>query len=275
MDRRLTPSNGRVAAFDLKGHVDAERFTAGEVRQVTAPTATIWRAASAEHPDRELLFGETFIVLEDRSGFAFGRSARDGYCGYVRSAELGHPTMATHIVLARSTHVYEGASIKTPHVMVLSFGSRIRLTELQGRFAKTHDGYYVPQAHICQIGTLFPDPVTVAELFLGTPYLWAGNSGFGIDCSGLVQASLLACGIPCPGDTDLQEQEVGRPLAATEATRRGDLLFWKGHVAIAVNADQMIHANAHRMLVNYEPIGAAITRIAAAGEGPVTSRRRV
>jgi cell wall-associated NlpC family hydrolase len=275
MDRRLTPANGRVAALNLKGKIDAEVFTDGELLQVHAPTTTIWRDACEETPDRELLFGDVFRVLEELDGFAFGQAEKDGYCGYVRAGDLSQVTTSTHFVAVRSTHLYNGPGIKTPRSMALSFASRLTIAEVHEKFAVTTDGHYVPITHIRELGSVFSDPVEVAEIFLGTPYLWGGNSGFGLDCSALVQVSLMACGVPCPGDSDMQERSLGAPLGDAEPTRRGDLFFWKGHVAIAADAERIIHANAHRMSVNYERIDMALPRIEAAGDGPVTSRRRV
>ncbi len=128
--------------------------------------------------------------------------------------------------------------------------------------------------HLRALGEWCQDPVAVAEMFLGTPYLWGGNSRDGIDCSGLVQAALLACGRDCPGDSD-QQAGIGTELAEGDALRRGDLVFWKGHVAMVVDGDRLIHANGHSMSVAHEGIAACIERIAAAGGGPVTARRRV
>jgi cell wall-associated NlpC family hydrolase len=132
----------------------------------------------------------------------------------------------------------------------------------------------VPKPHLRPISHPFRDPVTVAQLFFGTPYLWGGNSAFGIDCSGLVQAALLACGIACPGDSDLQAA-LGNTVPDDAPMLRGDLIFWKGHVAMVVDDQTLIHANAHHMAVAYEPIDAAIARIKAQGGGTVTGRRRL
>ena len=136
-------------------------------------------------------------------------------------------------------------------------------------------GGYVPQVHLSKIGALLPDPVSVAELFIGTPYLWGGNSRLGIDCSGLVQAALLAGGMPCPGDSDQQMAALGTLLAPGTAPQRGDLLFWKGHVAMVVDAKTIIHATGHPMAVVFEPLESAIDRIKAQEGLGVSAHKRL
>jgi cell wall-associated NlpC family hydrolase len=132
---------------------------------------------------------------------------------------------------------------------------------------------YLPARHLAPLDRVEPDFVAVAERFLGTPYLWGGKTNNGVDCSGLVQVALAACGMPCPRDSDMQERALGAPVALADS-RRGDLLFWKGHVAIVRDAATLLHANAFHMMVAVEPIAEALARIEAAGS-PVTSVKRL
>lgn len=271
MDRRLTPANGRVAALELAGKITAERYVPGEGARVTRSVLDLLAAPDGAR-DRQLLMGEGVDLFERRDGRAFIRAARDGYCGYVDEAGLGAPRAATHIVATPATHLYAEESIKSRDLAHLSFGSRITvLHELKALF-ETPEGF-IPKKHLREIDRPFSDPVTVAQMFFGTPYLWGGNSRLGIDCSGLVQAALLACGVASPGDSDLQ-QGLGRD-AANEPPQRGDLWFWKGHVAMLVDPDTIIHANGHAMAVTYEDAKKAVLRIEAQGGGPVTHRRRL
>lgn len=273
MDRRETPANGRVAHVALRGRVEAEVFVAGEPARVAVPLTDLCAAPEGAR-DRQLLLGAAVTALERRGGWAFVQAQADGYVGYVAEAALGPDAAATHRVAVAATHLYPAANLKLREVAALSFGARLTVVGLTDRWAETDAGLFVPAMHLAPVDAVAPDPVAVAELFLGTPYLWGGNSRAGIDCSGLAQAACLACGIPCPGDSDLQRARVGRLLSDNEPGRRGDLVFWKGHVAIMTDPDTILHANGAAMAVTREDFAAACARIAAAGEGPVLARRR-
>ena len=273
-DRRLTPANGRVAHVALRGAIEAERYVTGEPARIAAPLVDL--LARPDGPrDRQVLMGERVLVLDRDAGFAFVQAEKDGYCGYLPEAVLGADRAPTHWVSAPATHLYRAPDMKTPEVASLTLGARLTITADSGRFSETAEGLFVPGTHLCRMGDWLEDSASVAECLIGTPYLWGGNSRAGIDCSGLVQAALLACGIDCPGDSDLQEQALGSALGAGESCRRGDLFFWKGHVALAVSATRLIHANAFHMATSYEDIAEATSRIAAQGGGRVTSVKRL
>lgn len=270
-DRRFLAANARVADAGLRGQVDAPRFVEGTLMRCAAPVADL-RAAPGGARDKQVLFGWGFNLLDIHDGWAFGFDAVDGYVGYLPEDALRPNLWPTHRVCVRATHVYPRPDIKSPDRMALSFFSEVAVTGEAGAFLAIEGGGYIPRQHLAPLDWRAEDAVSVAEMFLGTPYLWGGNSGTGIDCSGLVQLAFWAAGRACPRDSDLQAglgQEIEGDL------QRGDLLFWKGHVAMVADADRLIHANAHHMAVAHEGIEAAIARIEAQGEGPVIARRRV
>lgn len=273
MDPRLTPANTRVAAVHLRGVVKAQSYVQGTEKMVALPCVDLLSAPHGRR-ERQLLMGERVMMYEERAGWAFVQAEKDGYVGYLRFDQLEERRPATHWVINRASHLYTEPDFKSYERMSLSMGSQFRVVAEAGRFYETPLGY-VPKVHMAPLDKLARDPVEVAERYLGVPYLWGGNSIWGIDCSGLVQAACFGCGIPCPGDSDLQEATVGRLLPADKKLKRGDLLFWKGHVALVAGRGQLLHANVHHMAVAYEPLEEAIARIEAQGDGPVTSRRRL
>ena len=272
-DRRLTPANTRVAAAHLKGRVEAAQFVDGTWRQISVPVADILSAPYGPR-DRQALYGEHILVLEEHDGHAFGQAAKDGYVGYINADHLAPMQEPTHWVSTPATHLYTMSDFKSREAMALSFGSYLTIVAAHERFLETSHGHFVPKQHVREVGAMFSDPIDVAALFLGSPYLWGGNSREGLDCSALVQASLLACGISCPADSDMQEDTLGNLTNDTEM-KRGDLLFWKGHVAMVVDSKTMVHANAGAMATVCEPIKDGIERIKEQGDGPVTSHRRL
>jgi cell wall-associated NlpC family hydrolase len=274
-DPRMTPARSDLAARYLEGKVTAARFVDGEVREVIEPQVPVRRAPAPDAPlDTEALMGERVTVFETtEEGWAWGQLDADRYVGFMPANGLAPPGPApTHRVCALRTLVFPGPSIKLPPLAALSFGARLAVVRHDDRFAATASGGHVPARHLAPVEAQESDFVAVAERFIGTPYLWGGKTSLGLDCSGLVQVALAACGLGCPRDSDMQEA-LGAAVAGGPA-RRGDLLFWKGHVAIVRDAATLVHANGFHMAVAIEPIAEALPRIRAT-EGEVTSIRRL
>lgn len=272
-DRRLTPANDRVAAVEIADRFPGCKPVAGTPRRIGRAVADLRRAPGGAR-DRQLLCGDPVRCLETHGGWAFVQSAKDGYVGYVAAGDLTEPETPTHWVTAPATHAYSAADLRSPEVAALSFGSPVRVVGETADFLETGAGF-IPRPHLAETAFRFDDPLEAAERFLGTPYLWGGNSRWGIDCSGLVQAALLACGRPCPGDSDQQMAKLGQEIAGDAPVRRGDLVFWGGHVALVSGPDMLFHANGFHMTTMYEAMDVVVARMLAQGDGPVLARKRL
>jgi len=278
-DRRLNAYRPDLAEEALRGSVEAPHYVSGTPAQIAVPVASLRpRPDAAAGIDTQVLFGEAVQVLDRANGWAWVKSGFDGYVGYVEETALSSEVTApTHIVAVPRTFAYIGADLRTPAAFALSIGSRLTVigeSETRGtRYLTLAGGQSVVAGHCIAIGaTANDDYVAIATRFLETPYLWGGRSGFGLDCSALVQLSMMMAGRTAPRDSDMQAAGLGTPISREEL-RRGDLVFWKGHVAIMEDEKTILHANGHTMSVAREGLDAAIERIGWLYERPTGYRR--
>ena len=269
-DSRLTPARPDLAAAHLKGKVEAARYVEGEVCSVARG-----RAALRHHPsddatqDSELLLGESVTVYERKNGWAWVQAGSDSYVGYVRETALGSAATVDARVILPLTPLLSGPDVKSPLRELLPLNATVKRGAAQGHFVQVAGGFLHGRA-LAGLDQTAADFVTVAEQFLNVPYVWGGKTFEGLDCSGLVQTAMQASGIAAPRDTDMMETALGQPVAR-DKLKRGDLVFWKGHMGVMRDAETLLHANAHFMQVTSEPLAVAVARIST----PVISIKRL
>jgi len=270
-DTRITPVRPDLAAASLKGKVVAERFVEGRLTQVSRGVVDL-RAGPSQDAGlhTQLLFGEQFTVYEDKDGWVWGQATRDGYVGYARREDFDPPRSPTHRVVSLATPLLNAPDVKKGARDMLPMNAMVCVTDSGERFSRTADGHYIFGGHIAPISHHASDWVAVAEQFVGIPYVWGGKSSAGIDCSGLVQTALEAGGKTSPRDTDMMEAQLGTSIPLDAELRRGDLIFWKGHVGLMLDAVHLIHANGYFMQVSLEPL--ALVRERTLGKEGVTIR---
>lgn len=284
IEPRLNAFRPDIADARLKGKVASARFVEAVSRRVVASSAPLRHDPRPDAPlDSEVLRGEIFRVFEETAeGWSWGQLETDSYVGYVPTDALGSLVPEpTHKVTTLRTFIYPGPDMKMPALGALSMGSRVAIageTKTRGKVYGTlsESAGAVIASHFASInGAPEPDFVAVAERFVGTPYLWGGRTSLGLDCSGLVQLSLAACARAAPRDTDLQETMLGEPVEGgiTGRLERGDLVFWRGHVAILVDRKHIVHTSAYHMTTVVEPLAEAVGRIARDFGAPTSIRR--
>jgi len=293
LDTRRNAVRPDLADERLRGRAYAERFVAGLARRVAVPSAALRRRPAEDAPlDTELVFGEPVTLFSREGDWAWVQSVLDDYVGYVPFAAIApargvHPLdpasaeplgpEATHRVHVPLAIVFTAPSIKSPVAMRIPMGARLCVVREESagdeRFLVTDEGYVLHQ-HALPLAEVLPDWVSLAETFVGAPYLYGGKTWDGIDCSGLVQLAVQAAGGEAPRDSDMQEAELGEPRAAeTESLARGDLVFWKGHVGVMVDGARLLHANGFHMQTVVEPLAHTLARLEPRGIGTTSVRR--
>ncbi|MBI3678137.1 MAG: C40 family peptidase [Proteobacteria bacterium] len=278
LDPRTTAARGDIAASSLRGKVDAQRFVDGVAHHVRIGVASLRVEPSNDAmQDTELLFGEDFVVFDEKNGWAWGQAKLDSYVGYVRSEALANGAAdADHVVSALLAPVRPQPDLKIPPRDLLPMNAPVKEEGREKRFLRIGSGQFVFVGHLRASATNESDWVEVALRFLGVPYVWGGRTARGLDCSGLIQTALHAAGIACPRDADMQEEALGKALSVTDnfsGLQRGDLVFWKDHVGAMLDESRILHANGFAMAVSIEPLTDVVKRNRDIGNAVSSVRR--
>ncbi|HET8728439.1 MAG TPA: NlpC/P60 family protein [Alphaproteobacteria bacterium] len=277
-DPNVTPYRPDLAASHLRGTVEAERYAEGVRRQALRGIVPLRRGPGDSAPQlTELLYGETFTAYEEKDGWLWGQCDADGYVGYVRAdGTAAEPVEPTHRVRALRCFLYPEPDFKISPLKALSVGARLAVVERSGAYARIAPEGWVHETAIEPLDAVAPDYVETAHRFLGVPYLWGGRSSLGIDCSGLVQVSLAMAGVNAPRDSYMQQAAVGDLVDPSGAAplRRGDIVFFPGHVGLMADSEKLVHATAHTMCVTVEPVADVAARtLKSDGSGIIAVRR--
>jgi cell wall-associated NlpC family hydrolase len=275
-DRRVTPARPDLAAAHLRGKVEAQSFAEGRAVQVGRGVAGLHSAPAADSGlQTQLLFGEAFTIYEQKNDWAWGQAALDSYVGYARADCFVPADTPTHRVISLATPLLLAPDVKKGACDMLPMNAKLALAEPGGRFARLTNGSYIFAKHLAPIDRYAADWVAVAEHFVGVPYLWGGKTTAGIDCSGLVQTALEAGGIASPRDTDMMESALGASIALDAGLKRGDLIFWKGHIGVMLDGERLLHANGFAMQVSAEPLAEVRNRTLEMEGLPIRTIRRL
>ncbi|MEP3475672.1 MAG: NlpC/P60 family protein [Hyphomicrobiales bacterium] len=279
LDPRIHAYRSDLADERLSDKVKAERYVPGDLSHVHRDSVPLFSEPSFDGElQTEALFGEAVRIFEIRDGWAWGQILTDDYVGYLPLEALSPGLLEpTHRVSNLRTFIYEQANLKSPPIALISMMSPVTVNGRDGDFCELADKGYIYHTHLVPLDEVDADFVAVAERFVGTPYLWGGRTSLGLDCSALIQIGLLATGQFSRRDSDLQAASLGELLNDTtdlSQLKRGDLVFWKGHIGVMVDETQMLHSNAHHMAVAIEPLEPAVQRIRSNGGGEITALRR-
>ena len=275
-DPRLTPARGDLAAAHLKGKVEAAAFI--EARKAQAVRAIVGLFKQPDEPSGQLtqiLFGETFNIYEEKNGWVWGQSDLDDYVGYAQAEAFAPPESATHRVQALATPLFVAPDVKHGARQVVPMNAKVSAADATARFAQLTNGQFVFARHLAPVDAAISDWVSVTERLIGVPYVWGGKTWAGMDCSGLVQTALEAGGMASPRDTDMMELALGTELPRDAPLKRGDLIFWKGHVGIMLDSTRLIHANGFHMQVSVEPLTLVDERTQKLESLPIRTIRRI
>ena len=205
----------------------------------------------------QILYGERFKILSKRKGWIKIKSLYDRYSGFIKDKKYVKELKISHKVSNIQANIFNKPNVKTKKK--LYFGSKLSAIEKRNGFVRFEKNRWVKLKDIKKITHKEKNFIKIFKLFLRTKYVWGGNINQGIDCSALLQIFFYYNNLFYPRDTKDQINYSIKTIS--KKFKKGDIIFWKGHVAICINSKQLIHAYGPEKRVIVMPINKTIKRI--------------
>jgi len=221
----------------------------------------------------QLLYGDTFKKLEQEGSWLRIKNDSDNYKGYIKNKKFNLNHKNTHKVYILHANLYSKPNEKSKIKKKLSFGSKVKITQQRGKFLG-FDKFWIKKNSLKKINFKTKNYFKDINKFINVKYKWGGKHFAGIDCSGLIQLFLNFNNKFCPRDTKDQIKYF-KKKAKLVNIKKNDLIFWKGHVAVALSKHRLIHAYGPLKKTVIMPIKKTINRIYKTADLKVTGIRRI
>ena len=221
----------------------------------------------------QLLYGDTFKKLEQKGSWIRIKNDSDNYKGYIKNKKFNLNDKSTHKIYILHANLYSKPNEKSKIKKKLSFSSKVKITHRKGQFLK-FDKFWIKKKSLKKINFKTKNYFKNINKFINVKYKWGGKHFTGIDCSGLIQLFLNFNNKFCPRDTKDQIKYFKKKIKL-QNIKKNDLIFWKGHVAIVLSKNKLIHAYGPLKKVVIMPIKKTIDRIYRTANLKVTGIRRI
>ncbi len=210
----------------------------------------------------QILYGEKFKILSKKKKFYKVKNSYDNYVGYIKSLKCTNKFRPTHKISVLKSRIFKYPKIHSKHKSkkFLSFSSKIQIIKKNKNFIMFDKNKWLSIKDIKLINQKEKNFIKILKLFLKCKYMWGGKTFNGIDCSALIQIFYQYNNKYYPRDTKDQIKYSKKKIKRSNF-KKGDLIFWKGHIAACLNSTKLIHAYGPKKKVILMPISKTINRI--------------
>ena len=187
----------------------------------------------------QMIYGESFVIKKKIGKWLKIRIKEDNYIGFIKNKNFSDYLKPTHKVNILGAKIYKKPNQRRKNIK-LSFGSKIKVLDKKGKFLKFSNGW-VANKDVNPVLHRENNIFRKIKIFKNTKYKWGGKSFKGIDCSALIQVFLNFSNRFCPRDAKDQVKFFKKNIELNKI-KKNDIIYWKGHVAVAISSKKLIHA---------------------------------